>query len=549
MKQHFISITVLFLIFMTIGTSFGQSTSSQIQKAEDLLSTYRRSQGPGVSVAVSRNGKIIYKNLHGYANLEHKVQITDSTKFLVGSISKQFTAFAILLLEDQGKLSLDDDIRLHLPELSELPQKITIRQLANHTSGFRNNTDLNSLRGRTDDDLIGQEEMVALLLRQKKLNFEPGSRFQYINADYVLLAEIVSRTAQMSFATYIQKEVFTPLGMENSLFLDDPRTVVKNRALSYSYRDNTYRYMPMNRSIVGSTGLYTTAEDLSIWAMNYNRPKVGNPQIVQKMIAKSYLSNGESIPYGLGQETKIYKGLDVVFHGGGDAGYRAYLVRIPKHNLAVTVFGNFESFNPLNLSYGLIDIFLSEHITARPPLETPSYTHQELQQFEGDYQIFPGLYITISAEKDTLYFESYGSGEKLKLPVLAENEFEFPYIPHSKFVFKKNKITWHLSDFYYPGKKVTLAPPQYSELDTKAYLGTFYNDEIETSYTFIEKEGKIIITHPFNPDTQLIPIGKNIFITDIAYMGRIEFIRNKKGMVTACTISGQKAYDILFQKQ
>lgn len=539
---------IALIFFSTCAFVQNPLNENYTEKVEELLNEYPIKNGPGIAISVIRDGEVIYKKNKGYANLEHMVPITDSTKFVVGSIAKQFTAFSILLLEDEGKLSIDDDIIKYLPELNLLEHKITIKQLINHTSGFRNTYDLNSLRGITDYDLCSQEELVDLLLRQRGSNFVPGDRFQYCNAAYVLLAEIVERVSEKSFANFTKERIFEPLKMTNSLFVDNPHLVVKNKALSYYKQGNDYHYIPFNHSIVGSTGLYSTVGDLCIWANNFDKITVGNQNIIRKMKQKSNLNNGEKIPYALGQELKIYKGLNVVFHGGGDAGFRSYLLRVPDYNLSIAVSGNFESFNPLNLSYGLVDVFLPNEIQEPIKEKVPNYTHKDLRKFEGDYQVFPGLYITIFAEKDSLYFKVYGSEDKLNLPVIAENEFQFPARPHSKFKFYENSLTWHFSDFYYPGNKVILDPPTYESLVLDDYAGLYKSPEIETAYSFIIKDNKLIATHYLNEDVTLIPIEEDTFISNTSHIGRVAFTKNDNGMINGCKISGQSSYNILFYK-
>ncbi len=523
-------------------------SENTIQKVDSLLSEYPISNGPGISVAVIKDGKAIFKRHKGYANLEHRILITDSTKLVIGSIAKQFTAFAILLLENEGLLSIDNSITNYLPELNHLPHKVTIKQLMNHTSGFRDNTNLNNLKGRTDEDLISQEEAVALLLRQKSLNFTPGSRFQYCNSGYILLAEIVKRVSGISFSQFTQEKIFKPLKMHQSVFLDDPTLMVTNKADSYIKQKDGFHYIPLNRSVVGSTGLYTTIHDLGLWANNFENQTIGNKTIFQKMKTKSSLNTGEIIPYALGQELKNHKGLDVIFHGGGDAGFRSYLLRVPSHKLTVAISGNFESFNPLNISYGLVDIFLSKNIQKKKKKEVPVYKTKDLKKFEGDYKIFNGFYITIEAKSDTLYFKNYGSEEKLKLPTIGENKFLFPYIHHSKFRFTKDGLVWHLSDFYYPGKKVFLNPPKYEEINISEYTGVYRSAEVETSYTLITEDNQIKMTHNYNPDLLLEPISKDVFRTNQAYMGEIEFTRNEAGKINGCKVSAQKAYNIFLNK-
>lgn len=549
MKQLLPSVITTLFILLSTSPALCQSADQQLQLADQLLKVHDQGPGPGLAITVKQNGRTLYKTQQGFANLEHRIPISDSTVFLVGSISKQFTTFSILLLEQAGKLSIDDPITKFLPELKNLPYSISLRQLANHTSGFRNNYDLNGLRGRQEGELIGQSEMVALLLRQKGLNFKPGKRFQYSNAGYVLLAEIVSRVSGLPFSTFVQTRILSPLGMQNSMFREEPGVLVTNKADSYSKRGEGYQYLPMNGSIVGSTGLYTTTEDLSLWAQNYDRLLVGSAALVAQMAQPSLLNSGKSIPYGLGLETKLYRGVKVEFHGGGDAGFRAYLLRVPAYKFTVAITGNYEAFNPLNLAYGMIDIFLAEKLDKQPETIPPSYTTKELERFTGDYQIFPGLYITIFANNDTLYFKDYGAEGGLALPPLVEPQaFEFPHRPQSKIVFSDNALRWHFSDFSYPGQRVKLFPPSYNEESLQEFAGTFASTELETRYTFVQRSGSLLATHAFNPDIRFRPIATDTFISDESYFGRVEFKRDARGRITHCLISGQKAFQLYFGK-
>ncbi len=543
MKQLLTFFLILLSIIQLTAQANGIETS-----IDSLVYNNHHPLGPGIAVSVVKEGEVVYRNEMGYANLEYNIPITDSTVFHVASISKQFAVFAILLLEEEGKLSIDDSVKNYLSELKELNKGITIRQLANHTSGFRNTFDLANLKGIDNQDLIDQKEMVELLLRQGKLNFLPGSKYEYCNAGFVLLAEIVQRVTGQSFSEFTKERIFKPLKMRHTLFLDDLSSIVKNKAYSYSHSGEGYKKILLNRTVVGATGLNTTSHDLSLWAMNFDNPVVGNDKIFKKMKTQSLLTNGKKISYALGQEIKSYKGLNVVFHGGGDAGYRAYLLRVPAHQFSVVVMGNLESFNPLDISYGILDLYLSEFCVTPPKKAIPKYSNEDLKIFEGDYQVFSGLYITLISVRDTLYFQPFGTKEMLPLPVLGEGEFSFPYAPHSKIVFNDLGLKWHFSDFAYLGKKVKLVPPVISELDMQEYMGVFRSAEIETSYTIVIADDELIATHSFNEDIILRPLEEDTFITDSAFFSRAEYIRDATNQIIGCEISGQNALDVWFEK-
>ncbi|SHJ29420.1 serine hydrolase domain-containing protein [Aquimarina spongiae] len=543
--KHLLSLTFLAIL---CSITFTCTAQSYVKKADSLFYIHEQENGPGLSIIVSKNGEPLYKNHTGFSNIEHQIPINDDTRFLVGSISKQFTVFSMLLLEQQNKLSIDDPITKYLPELKALPHQITIRMLANHTNGFRNNTDLNGLRGRSDQDLIGQREMVFLLLRQRGLNFEPGERFQYNNAGYVLLAEIVTRVSGIPFQEFVRERIFKPLNMTSSQFINGSTSVITKKANSYYKNKDKYHYYPMNRSIVGSTGLYTTTQDLIKWTQIFVDSKLGSPAIISKMIQPSTLNSGEKIPYGLGLETKNYRGVKVIFHGGGDAAFRAYLLHIPEHNFTVAVAGNYESFNPLTIAYGMIDVFLEQSLTPKTTPSNPKPTKTQLEAYTGTYQVFPGFYIHIKSRRDSLFLQPHNTTNEVFLPVISENSFQFTPRQHSKLVFGKDELLWHFSDFSYPAKKVTLTPIDNSQIQIEEYLGTFYNDELQTTYTFVKKGEKIIAKHAFNSDVELVPIDKDSFITDSSILGRVDFERNEQNIIISCKISGQTAYNIPFIK-
>src|SRR5688572_29162433 len=245
-------------------------------KIDALFAAYDRSTSPGCAVAVYQGDRIAYRKAYGMANLDHDVPLTTSTVFHVASVSKQFTATAILLLAQDGKLSLDDDIRKHLPELPDFGTRITIRHLANHTSGIRDQWDLLGLAGwRYSRDLITDDDVLELLARQKDLNFAPGTRHLYSNSGYTLLAVIVSRASGKTFREFTTERIFTPLGMTNTHFRDAFTEIVKHQAYGYAPYGQTFRLSTTNFDTAGATSLLTTVEDMAKWYANFDSGRVG----------------------------------------------------------------------------------------------------------------------------------------------------------------------------------------------------------------------------------------------------------------------------------
>ncbi len=527
------------------------------EKIDELLSIYDNSDTPGVAVSVTKDGKTMYQKGFGMANLEYNIPISPTSIFSVASVSKQFTAFSILLLEAEGKLSLDDDIKKYIPELEHLNtfgKTITLRNLANHTSGTREQSDLLYLAGVGFVDVVTNEDAFKIVTNQKEINFEVGSQYEYCNSAFMLLAKVVERVSGKSFSEFTKEKIFTPLNMKNSFFLDDAEKIIKNRVYSYCPFGSGYQKSLLNYSIVGSTGLCTTVEDLSLWALNFQKGIVGNTAIFDKMQKKSKLNSGEEISYALGQEIKNYKGLEVIFHGGGDAGYRSYLLRIPSQNFTLAIAGNSETFNPLSIAYKIVDYYLENELTA-PKItevkETINIKNEILKSYQGNYEVIAGLFFTITSNSDTLFVETSDNNQKTELYPISENEFmmgNYKLSFHKKETEKDFYLKLTISDFEYNGKKVFLKSFDKLKVDVEEYTGRYYSEELGTSYIFKVKDNKLVATHSRNKDIILNPFQENLFIGNEWFFRKVEFIRNKKLEIIACKVYSTRA-TIIFEKE
>jgi len=557
-------IILIVLIGVLLHTSFVINSNAQKQakssnksalKLDQLISKFCKSNEPGVSVAVIKDGDFVYKYSIGMANLEYDIPISSSTVFHVASVSKQFTIFSILLLEQEGKLSIDDDIRKYFPEMADYGDTIRLRHLANHTSGIRDIFDLTNLVGIRNEDMISNDQTIKLITSQKGLNFKPGEKYEYCNSGYILLAEIVKRVSGLTFSEFTSSRIFKPLKMTNSQFLDFPELIIKNKAYSYFKQDTTYYKSLLNFSFVGSTGLNTTTDDLAFWALNFERKVIGNDIIFNKMQERGRLNNGNLIPYALGQELKNYKGLEVVFHGGGDAGYRSYLLRIPKHKFSLMILSNSQEFNPLDIAYEIVDFYLGSKEVEEVEHKSDSQIEPSLMNyFVGNYEILSGLIATFTKSDNSLFLQFVGDTQKLELPQINRNEFIYPNLPHSKFVFntldgkKSNELKWHVSDFVYEGNRIELTEFDKTKVNLKDFVGQYYNPEVNTMYQFLIKENQLVARHNKNDDINLLPLQPDIFISNMSFFGEVKMIRNERNKVIGFYLSGQKSKKIKFEK-
>lgn len=400
--KHLIKFT---LIYIFIANNLSAQTNSNAEMKIDSLFSNYNSNTAGVVVGIVKDGKLIYKKGYGIANLEYDIPITPKTIFNVGSVSKQFTTFSIYLLEKQGKISLDDDIRKYIPELPIYEKTITIKHLCSHTSGLKDQWALLTLAGWRMGDIITSEQVMKIISRQKELNFAPGSQFKYSNSGYTLLSEIVKRVSGKSFSEFAKEHIFNPLGMENTFVYDDNEKIVKNRAYSYGNENGLYSKRNLNSSSVGPSNVYTTVEDLSKWAANFENPKVGDVDFINHFNERSSLDNGEptilavrdgeTIYHAKGQFLRNYKGLNVYNHTGSDAGFKSYLGRFQDNKLSIILLSNDENFVSYKAGMDIAEFYLSDKLKQREKTtaieqkveEKPKYiSTTNLKDFEGQFQ-------------------------------------------------------------------------------------------------------------------------------------------------------------------
>ncbi|MFK7814180.1 MAG: serine hydrolase domain-containing protein, partial [Maribacter sp.] len=476
-----------------------------VEKIDSLFNSYHQNDKTGSIMSIIKNDETVYTNQKGLANVEYQIPITNTTAFNIASNSKQFTTFLALLLEEEGKLSLNDDIRQHLPELKHLPYRITIKQLTNHTHGLPNSDELAQLKGAK---LMNHPQVVKMLLNTKQVNFKAGDKHEYTNTGYILLSEIIERVGQKPFKEQLEEKIFTPLGMNHTQAVDYNDIVVENKAYSYRQLNGTYIINPVVLTNIGSSGIYTTINDLELWAKNYQKTIVGKQEFYERMQTISVLNSKKETNYGLGLQHDKYKGVDVVFHGGGTANYRSYILHAPKHKLSLLFLSNKGGMLGLDVLYKSMEIILKDFIQEKKPNKTIS--NSALKKLEGTYEIFPGNYYTFTAEKENLYVQIIGNPEKTLLPLLDKNVFKFPFMPHSKFVFYKDRVDLHLADMTRPSPRVVIELPKSEDINLNDFTGIYKNTAHNTTYELVIKDNNLIAKHNnINYDITLNPITKN----------------------------------------
>ena len=341
-------------------------------RVDKVFAEFDKSASPGCALGIVRDGRMLYRNGYGSANLDFRLPITPNSIFDIGSTSKQFSTMAILLLEQDGKLKIDDDVRKYVPELRDYGAVITIRHLLNHTSGLRDYLTLADLALYDEDDFYTDDDVLAMIARQKELNFAPGTDYLYSNSGFFLLSTIVKRVSGKTLRAFAEERILKPLQMTNTHFHDDHTEIVRNRATGYApLPGNRFKVSMSTLDMVGDGGIYTSVNDLFKWDQNFYTHKVGGADLLARMQTPSKLNDGKELKYGLGLFVEPYRGLPTVSHGGSWAGFRAELLRFPSEKVSVICLCNLASTNPPQLARRVADVVLEARFTEPVPPEPP----------------------------------------------------------------------------------------------------------------------------------------------------------------------------------
>lgn len=512
---------------------------------------------PGAGVAIIHHGKVLLERGYGIANLEYNIPVTPETIFHVASVSKQFTAMAVVLLEAEGKLTLDDDVHKALPELPDYGAKITIRNLLQHTSGIRDQWQTLGLAGWSLQDVITQDQILRLLFRQKELNFPPGTAHLYSNGGYTLLAEIVTRVSGKPFPQFCAERIFVPLGMKHTHFHQDLTQLVPGRAYSYNQSGNGFVAAPLNYANVGATSLFTTAGDLVLWLDNFRQAKVGGEAGIARLQTPGVLANGKNIGYGLGVSLGNYRGLSSVSHSGGDAGYRSEVLWFPDQQWGVAVVSNLASFNPGQAARMVAAACLSEKMSS---VETKAATVErkfitvdpkELEKFAGTYPL-PKINQTLQAMvTDGKLWAAGAIQPPLELRPVGPASFYLKEL-RADIEFSPKADGGMTVKIIQPGavnegERVVVVDP--TEADLRAYAGVYWSDELETQYTILFREGKLFGVHAHHGEFALVPTVADKFSTKLWMAPEVKFVRNAAGQIEALTLGGGRVKGVRFTRK
>jgi CubicO group peptidase (beta-lactamase class C family) len=531
-----------------IGTAFvsradAQERASTTARLDSILARYVVANAPGCAVGFATGRDTVTKGF-GLADLEHDVPVSSSTIFEAGSISKQITAAAVVLLAIDGKLTFDDDVRKFVPELPDYGTRITIRHLLNHTSGLRDWGNVVAMAGWPRGSRVYNNRIVVdVASRQKALNYAPGTHYSYTNTGYNLLAVIVSRLSGQSFADFTRDRIFRPLGMANSSWRDDYTRIVKGRAYAYAPAGTGWRLDMPFENAHGNGGMLTTVQDLLRFTANLETGSLGGPRFIEEMHRRARLNSGKEISYASGLFITEWRGTKDVNHSGATGGYRTYLTRLPDKHIAVAVLCNGANVNPTGMANQVLDAFAGlpavaatrmtagDSVSVSRMLGTYRNTRvgQPVRMAWRDGRLAVGNGLLLSPDGERRFVSQNGDVVVFDAPPPAGRRGGF-------HVFTRDdSIRYEPVEAYVP-----------TAANVAEYAGTYTSDEAEATVTVVADGTNIRLRDRYGSMQALLPSYRDSFAAGGTI---VTFVRNAAGKVVALNVGSDRAWSVRFDKR
>ncbi|HJR08757.1 MAG TPA: serine hydrolase domain-containing protein [Pyrinomonadaceae bacterium] len=550
-KNNYFSLLVSFVVaVLLVGTpAYAQDKTGEIDK----IFSWAKPDVPGCAVAVSQNGKVVVNRAYGSADMERDVPLNPNSIFDIGSVRKQFVAAAVLLLVEDGKLSLSDDIRKHFPELPDYGQKITVDHLLTHTSGIRDWTGLRPLAGGNVDNVV------SLILRQRGLNFAPGEEWSYSNSGYVLLTDLVARTSGMSFPEFTRKRLFDPLGMKTTMSPTDLRDIIKNRALGYEKEGNGWRVGMYVGNERGSNGgaILSTASDLVIWNDALTSGRLG-AFVTGKLQEPARLNNGRKLSYARGLIVDTYRGGTRVSHSGSASGYSAWLGRLPAQGFSMAVLCNADVTSASALAGRVAEQFLPAASAETAEAKSPAAVAEGVVVSEADLNSKAGLFVSERTGEPLRLIVNNGKlqipGLRAALTPIAKDRFRNP--SGDLFFMSQDEFELHfLSPDEFELKSMEGQTTRYARAqpftptaaDLQALAGRYANDEIGSAFNVVPgKDGLVFhLEGSSGKGSEIRPVYRDTFQLSRV---TVRFLRDKDGKVVGFDYSNPSVRNIKFTR-
>jgi CubicO group peptidase (beta-lactamase class C family) len=529
------------------------------EQMDELFDFWNRLDQPGFAVVVVKEGQVVYRNVFGLACQEHAVPIRPDSVFNSATLAQVFVGQAVAMLEGEGKLSLDEDVRKFIPDVPDFGTPVTLRHLLTHSSGLRDWLSVVQLAGRETEE-ITMEKVLAIVKAQKRLLFPPGSRVQYSNTDYDLLAETVGRASGLPFSDWAWENIFKPLKMTRTLFRDNCRAIIDNQAFSYNFTSAEYLRGEDHLSVFGSHSLFTTIADLAKWLLNLETGQVGGPELFARMFTAGTLNDGRSSFCGYGLNVTNRPAGRQVSQMGTWAGSGATLHYFPEERFGFAVLGNWDYTPVSGFARDIINIYLpppaappekpAPPAQPSPPEKSVKVDPKILDRYAGDYRLGPRQVLTISREGDRLRLGV--PGQTFALTALSENEF-FLDIAQARIVFQMDKggevrqFIWKQGGAEQIAQKIILVKPTPKEL--MEFAGSYFNEEVNVSFDIARRGDGLVLVPPGQGEVPLVPDVKDRFVSRASQFPTIIFQRDDEGRVTGFVIDDSPVRDLVFKRR
>lgn len=541
-----------------------ESIASDPRRRTDQMLERWSGDYPGAAIRVWKDGRTLYSNAVGSANLAYGIPYADDTRTNIGSTSKQFTAFAIMLQAERGELSLDDDIREHIPELPKFDEVVTVRHLITHTSGLREFLNFLRMTGRRLDrgDWIDRSELIDIVKRQPALQNSPGAEWNYNNTAFGLAATIVERTSGQAFHAFMQDHVFGPLGMTRTMVRPSIRHIVPDMSEGYTPAEDGFLQIGDLGGAVGAGSIYASIEDLQTWVENYANPRVGTRETIDQMMTSYVLTDGEETGYGFGLFVDEQRGLRRIHHGGADVAHRSMLVYYPEINAGVTAQSNHAGFDS-SVAFEVAEYFFEEFMEPEEGdtvadgsgFDPESFDPETFDEFAGRYSLDPNpdFILSFTREGSTYYTQATGQ-QRLEIVPTSLSTFRILAVEATisfergedgevdGLTLDQNGQTPHATRLADDDEVVEWEP---SAEDLREFEGRFFSDEAETFFEFTIEDGSLTSHQRRLGRTELSPGEVDSFSGDgLSY----SFVRDRNGEVVAFYMSNGRTRDVRFQR-
>ncbi len=546
MKRYKLIFTLLLLSFSYL---FSQDNAGIESKIDEIFASWETNI-PGGVVGVLQDGELTFAKAYGMASLEYKVPNTIDTKFNIASVSKQITAYSIVLLQERGKLAIDDDVRKYIPELPEFEETITIRHLLTHTSGLRNFQNLLGMAGWRQGDPMTNDDLLHFISKQKDLNFPVGDEYLYCNSGFVLATFIVERVTGKDFKDWTNENIFDPLKMYDTDYREDMTQVHTRTATSYNQENSTTFSSPLEfYNYMGNGNVYTTIGDMGKWLAHLG----SGHRNIDVLTQPGILNNGDTLTYALGIGVSNYKGHRRWSHGGSIGGYRSNLQYFPDDDIGIVVISNFNRGNPggkgIEIAKYLLDIPTEEE-TVAAPTAYPSLSdkiEQNIESFknhEGAYYV-QGVIVDVYSRDGGRFM--IAKGETPEFPIMAASDtsyFNSMAGVSVYFVDESSRVVINRNGSIMNGQKLQVDASEFNQ-----YVGTYYSSELDTEYSITINEDKLECHHQRHGSFNLYPLNTESMRGSLFAFSDIKVIRWPNGEVQGLKVSNGRVRDVWFRKE